>query len=107
MLLWFDESMTRDRDWAYLAATTFQLIDEKWVFPNWVYAPWYYMICSYTFGPILFLFYKFDYITIRTAGTLTFQYANVLIHLIGFIGVLRFSKFIFFKKIQSLHLRFI
>lgn len=101
MLLWFDESMTRERDWAYLAATTFQLIDEKWVFPNWVYAPWYYMICSYTFGPILFLFYKFDYITIRTAGTLTFQYANVLIHLIGFIGVLRFSKFIFFKKIQK------
>ena len=32
MLLWFDESMSRNRDWAYLAATTFQLFDEKWTF---------------------------------------------------------------------------
>lgn len=100
MLLWFDESMTRERDWAYLAATTFQLIDTKWVFPNWVYAPWYYMICSYTFGPILFLFYKLDFITIRTAGTLTFQYANVLIHLVGFIGVIRLLRLFFFDKLQ-------
>ena len=101
MLLWFDESMSRNRDWAYLAATTFQFIDEKWTFPNWVYAPWYYMICSYTFGPILFLFYKLDYISLRTAGTLTYQYANVLIHLIGLIGVIKFCKLIFFNREQT------
>ena len=80
---------------------TFQFIDEKWTFPNWVYAPWYYMICSYTFGPILFLFYKLDYISLRTAGTLTYQYANVLIHLVGLIGVVKFCKLIFFNKEQT------
>ena len=101
MVLWFDETMARNRDWAYLAGTTFGFIDEKWVFPSWVYAPWYHMICSYTFGPILFLFYKLDFISIRYAGTLTYQYANILIHFIGFLGILNFSKVLFLNKQQT------
>ena len=101
MILWFDETMARNRDWAYLAATTFGFIDEKWVFPSWVYAPWYHFICSYTFGPILFLFYKLDFISIRYAGTLTYQYANIIIHFIGFLGVFKFSKVLFFNKEQT------
>ena len=80
--------------WAYLAATTFQFIDEKWTFPNWVYAPWYYMICSYTFGPILFLFYKLDYISANSWNA-NISICKCLIHLIGLIGVIKFCKLIF------------
>lgn len=100
MLSWYNESMSRLKDWAYLAATTFKLFNDKWVFPNWVWAPWYHMISSYVFGPIFFLLYKLDYISLRTAGSLTFQYANVLLHSIGFFGLIQFCKISNFNKIQ-------
>ena len=101
MLFLVDEEMMRLRDYAYLAGTTFGLFGEKWIFPSWVYAPWYHMICSYSFGPIFFILSYLDFISIRTAATLTYISANIIIHIIGALGVLRFSKIFNFKKEQT------
>jgi hypothetical protein len=101
MLFLVDEEMMRLRDYGYLAGTTFGLFAEKWSFPSWVYAPWYYMICAYSFGPIFFIFAKLDFISIRTAATLTYHSANVIIHIIGLVGVMRFSKIFNFEKKQT------
>lgn len=60
-LSWWQPNFSSDYDthWAYLAATTFDFINPKWDFPQWVNGPWYYFLYSYIIGPIFFFFILF------------------------------------------------
>ena len=98
-LTWWQPDFSSDYDthWGYLAATTFDFIDPKWDFPQWVNGPWYYMLYSYTIGPIFFFLFYLGKITVHEAAMYTFLSGNFFLSLILFYAVIKLSKILFSK----------
>lgn len=105
-LIVFEPDFASDHNthWAYLAGTTFGITDPKWIFPNWVYGPWYYMFCSYIFGPIFFLLYKLSVIDIYHAAMYSMLCGTFLLKILTLISSYCLGKKLFYndKKIASI-----
>lgn len=91
----YNSSTDSNTHWAYLAATTFDFINPKWDFPQWIYGPWYYFLTAYTFGPIFFLLHFFGIITVHKAAMLSFLCINFLLSIIFVLGTIKLSKKLF------------
>ena len=83
----------------YLFATTFGITGEYFFrFPEWVYAPWYYMFCSYIFGPIFFGLYKLNFINLEYACMYTMLFGTLILKLFTIIGSYKFASKLFFNQ---------
>ena len=91
----YNSSTDSNTHWAYLAATTFDFINPKWDFPQWIYGPWYYFLTAYTFGPIFFLLHFFGIITVHKAAMLSFLCINFLLSIMFVLGTIKLAKKLF------------
>ena len=83
----------------YLFATTFGITGEYFFrFPDWVYAPWYYMFCSYIFGPIFFSLYKLNVINLDYACMYTMLFGTFILKLLTIIGSYKFASKLFLNQ---------
>ena len=81
--------------WAYLAATTFDFVNPKWDFPQWIYGPWYYFLTAYTFGPVFFLLHFMGKISVHEAAMYSFLCINFVLSIMFVLGTIKLSKKLF------------
>ena len=104
-LKWYEpfDSADWDSHWKYLRAVTFSLIHKDSDWPGWMYAPWYYFLCAYTFGVIFYLFKFLNILNFNQEGITamyTFLFSNCVFQMIMATGTLRLARKLFTKNIS-------